>query len=506
MLSPFLGAVLSTIQLAGSATPGGGDYLVLPFDVPPGTVEFEVRRSVPGGAVVLDFGVWGPSGPRGWGGGLTEPTVVGVDDSSRGYLPGPVSSGPGWSLVVGKAAVPMAAPFSAEIEFRDAPTLAPRPRGAVQPVVLAEGARWYAGDLHVHDSESGDANASLDDVAALASARGLDFIALSDHNTVSQQTLQGAKQAALSKLLLLRSIEVTTYAGHGGALGASAPVDHRVGLEGRTAASILAEVRRQGGLFIVNHPALDLGAACIGCAWSHPDTPWQDVAAVELQTGNYEVARLALLGPTLAFWEARLDEGARLAAVGGSDDHRAGRDTGATASRIGTPTTRIFAPELSEAAVLEAIRQGRTQVALRGPDDPLIELETATGQRIGDEVPGGRVTLEARVTGGEGLSLELVRDGAVVARRPVAGATSTHRFELEVGSSPGRVRAQLVDGSDPIVVTSHLWLLGGPTGGCVVQSAKGAEGASPRSWLGALLVAALASARSAWRGRRRLLQ
>ena len=105
-MGPILfAAVLGTLHLEADVATVAGDYLVVPFEVPAGTVEFDVARTVPGGEVVLDFGVWGPSGARGWGGGLTEPTTIGVKESSRGYLPGPIAPGT-WQLVVGKARVP----------------------------------------------------------------------------------------------------------------------------------------------------------------------------------------------------------------------------------------------------------------------------------------------------------------------------------------------------------------------------------------------------------------
>src|SRR6185437_9300221 len=150
-------AVLSTLHLEADVAPAGGDYVVVPFQVPAGTVEFEIDRTVTPTDAILDFGVWGPAGFRGWAGGLTAPAVIGVDDSSRGYLPGKIAAGAGWQLVIGKAKLAAAGGhYTADLTFRDAATLTPRARAPFSPVVLASGARWYKGDLHVHDDESGD--------------------------------------------------------------------------------------------------------------------------------------------------------------------------------------------------------------------------------------------------------------------------------------------------------------------------------------------------------------
>src|SRR5262249_59514011 len=113
---------------------------------------------------------------------------------------------------------------------------------------------WFKGDFHVHDEESGDARATFAQIIDLARSRGLDFVELSDHNTVSQQGRQAAAQEGLTDLLLIRGIEVTTYAGHGNALGASSYVDHRVGIGGGGAARLVEAGAAPGGAFIVHSP------------------------------------------------------------------------------------------------------------------------------------------------------------------------------------------------------------------------------------------------------------
>src|SRR5688572_15624312 len=103
MTSIVLAALISTLHLEGDVTKANGDYLVVPFAVPAGTVEFQIDRVVTGAGSILDFGVWDQHGGfRGWGGGLTEPQIVGVSASSRGYLPGPIQTGT-WQLMIGKA-------------------------------------------------------------------------------------------------------------------------------------------------------------------------------------------------------------------------------------------------------------------------------------------------------------------------------------------------------------------------------------------------------------------
>jgi MYXO-CTERM domain-containing protein len=313
----------------------------------------------------------------------------------------------------------------------------------------------------VHSVESGDATATFDQIRDLARARGIDFVNLSDHNVITQHPLVAEYQAAVDDVLFLRGTEVTTYAGHGNTVGNASYIDHHIGRDGRTIQDLLAQVENDGALFIVNHPKLDLGNLCIGCAWSYEDTPWDKVAGIELQTGPYLYAPL-FLDSVLTMWDGLLDQGHRVTGVSGSDDHRSPTAPDPDDSQIGTPTSMVWAEELSEAAIMEAVRAGRVVVKLRGPDDPMLELAAATDRdesgMIGDTVAGGVVFLTARTSGADGMELVLVRNGEVEETVPVAGGEFEHTFERETGADGDRYRAHLVSEGDEVVITNHVWV------------------------------------------------
>ncbi|NVB81100.1 MAG: PHP domain-containing protein, partial [Kofleriaceae bacterium] len=283
-------AVLSTMHYEGDVPVAGGDFVDVPFAVPAGTVEIQVTHSDGSDFVILDWGVWGPDGFRGWGGGLTDDAIIGVEQSSRSYLPGPITPGT-WTVVIGKAKLDTSGGhYSIDVVCRDNATLPVQPKAPFSPVVLANERRWYKGDFHVHSVQSGDASASFADIATLAKSEGLDFVNLSDHNTSSQHALIAAIQPSYPDFLFLRGSEITTYSGHGNSVGTSSYIEHRLGHNGRTVAGIVEDVAAQNAIFIVNHPMLDLGDQCIGCAWGHvDDTPWDKVAGMELITGNFEI-------------------------------------------------------------------------------------------------------------------------------------------------------------------------------------------------------------------------
>ncbi|WP_432993392.1 PHP domain-containing protein [Dactylosporangium sp. CA-233914] len=70
---------------------------------------------------------------------------------------------------------------------------------------------WYRGDCHVHSARSTGAALTPEQVVAEARAAGLDFIAVTEHNT--EDTYE-AFRAAAGDLLVIRGQEHTTPDGH----------------------------------------------------------------------------------------------------------------------------------------------------------------------------------------------------------------------------------------------------------------------------------------------------
>ncbi|MFO0601927.1 MAG: CehA/McbA family metallohydrolase [Polyangiales bacterium] len=459
---PAAGSAQTPIVLEATIPEGTPRYFAVPFDVPEGTREVEVRHDDLSDVNILDWGLADPQRFRGWGGGNREPAVVSVDAASRSYYPGPIPAGR-WSLLIGQAKVALRpARYRVEVYLRATPTLAAMParRPYADAPALAAGPRWYAGDFHVHSRESGDASPTLDAVADYARSRGLDFVELSEHNTASQLELYADAQARHRDLLFLPGIEVTTYQGHANAIGATRWVDFRTSGSDHavTIASVTAAVAAQGALFAVNHPTLDLGELCIGCAWEHREPPGS-VAAVEVENGQYSVTGRFFYGPTVAFWEAYLARGEHVAPIGGSDDHSAGTDHGTFSSPIGGPTTMVWATELSAPAILAGVRAGRTVVKLQGPGDPMVDLRAGDAM-VGDTVRARRVTLRATVTGGAGSSLTFLENGEPHEPVAVTGDpfTVTREVAAPYGDVDGRWRCELAVDGAPRVVTGHVWV------------------------------------------------
>jgi hypothetical protein len=485
-LAPVVALAQETVvDLDGEVDEGGADHVRVPFEVPEGTLEIEIAHDDLSDDNILDWGLDDPNGFRGWGGGNGENIVVTEEAASRSYLAGPIPAGT-WYLVIGKAKLAaFPATYSATVTMREEPTLAPQPERQpyVATAALEDGTRWYAGDLHVHSRESGDARPPLDEIAEFARSRGLDFVELSDHNTTSQLDFIVDAQSRHDDLLMMPGVEYTTYDGHANGIGATVFVDHKIGLDGLTIDDAVEAFHEQGALVSVNHPTLDLGLACIGCAWTH-DVPPASLAAVEIATGG---AYPFFLDSAIAFWDGLCDQGAHLAAIGGSDDHKAGQDLDAFQDPMGEPTTMVRADRLDVASIVEAIRQGKTVVRVT-PDEPMVELASDPAPDV-DTIAARRAVFTATITGPfeEDTQARFVVDGEPQDAVTVDADPFTLTTEIEPSANPEderRVRVEVLVSGDRRVITSHLWLRAGdaePGATTATGAGPGASGASSAS-------------------------
>lgn len=195
------------------------DFFTVPFAVPPGVAEIQVEhlRTDLNTTNILDWGLLGPGGAfRGWGGGNTEPAIVGVNATSRSYLLNGVIEAGEWAVLVGKPRI--ATPpcsYSINITLLDTPTLPAQPQRQPYvpspPLDLPPALTWYSGDFHVHSFQSGDAflNATHDEIAAFARTQGLDFVHFSEHNTVATASFLVDAQSRHEDILLLPGVEYT---------------------------------------------------------------------------------------------------------------------------------------------------------------------------------------------------------------------------------------------------------------------------------------------------------
>jgi hypothetical protein len=230
----------------------------LPFEVPAGACALRAELEYDRSGAVLDLGCLGPAGFRGWSGAARRSFVITGATATPGYLPGELEPG-SWQLIIGLHRIPVrGADYQLTIEVSSrqgelAPDAAPEPlppltdRPPRRVLPATPGRRWLAGDLHTHTVHS-DGVMTVPELARFAAGRGLEFIAVTDHNTISHHA-ELAHAAALHGITLLPGQEVTTPAGHAGALGDIGWIDFR-----EPPNRWLDACDQAGGLLSVNHP------------------------------------------------------------------------------------------------------------------------------------------------------------------------------------------------------------------------------------------------------------
>jgi predicted metal-dependent phosphoesterase TrpH len=240
--------------------------------------------------------------------------------------------------------VTITAPAESSIEPEPlAPVRTEAPRASARRLPAPGRFTWFAGDTHAHTTHS-DGTLALDQLVARAVESGLDFLAVTDHNTVSHHPHLAAA-AARHHIALLPGQEVTTPRGHANAYGDIGFIDFR-----RPADLWVGEVAARGGLLSINHP-LDRDMC-----WQHPLVELPPVLELWHVTWFLDLTSTA----PWALW-ARWRPDAVL--IGGSDFHRPEHGF-----PPGTPTTWVAAEERSPEALLAAISAGRT--AITGSPDP----------------------------------------------------------------------------------------------------------------------------------------
>ena len=235
---------------------------------------------------------------------------------------------------------------------------------------------------------------------------------------------------------------------------------------------IFDTVNAAGGITQINHPTIFPSPPfpsnlCRGCEWTHSDadTGYSKVDSIEVATGPQRLgpAPNPFIPTAIDFYDAQLRKGHHIAAVGGSDDHRAATGTGATDAPIGQPTTVVHACELSEAGVRRGIEAAHTYVKVGGPGAPDLRLtarpqgSSAPVAIIGDTLHTSKpVEFTASVTGaGSGYVLQVIKDGSVVRTVPLASAGTTTSF---TSAGAGYYRLQVMQGQLVSAVSSPIWV------------------------------------------------
>lgn len=379
------------------------EIMYLPFSVPHGTKRIEVEYDYSSGNII-DLGLVDSSfepfpsrtGFRGWSGSVRKHVYVEETDATPGYIKGPILPGT-WHVMLGLAKISTKeCRYRVEIDLSSEAleaTTSVDPSGGTEESVSESQSRWLACDFQSH-TEHSDAQATLENSIAAAKAVGLDVLAVTDHNTNSQNLLMNTENIRLllaadeRPLLLMPGEELTTYHGHSNVWGLYDWVDFRFSTNYQYQ-EIVDHVHERGGLISINHPKTQPG--CIGCDWDFEVPPTID--CMEVWQGPW------ILGnkESLDRYDALLKKGYRIIAVGGSDRHQPGYpDTDPLPVQLGSPTTFVQSKSRSASAVLEGLVAGTVCIG-DAPDGPRLDISYSRG---GEVVPmGGMISCDTEEVG-----------------------------------------------------------------------------------------------------------
>lgn len=287
--------------------------------------------------------------------------------------------------------------------------------------------RYYRGDLHGHTTYS-DGKLTNEQAWSLIDERGLDFMAITEHNAISFG--QPAHRA-----LHVPAFELTLPSGHLNIFGmrriSAIPETWdrlmRVREEaGRpNMAEILQNLREPGALVSVNHmflspweftatgvPIDKIDTIEIICDPTYPDSPLANDKAV-------------------AFIDYLWNQGCRVYAVGGSDSHNAPDDwyEGADGPSIyGDPSTWVCAQGLSVEQLLSALRRGHAYVARH----VVLDITIGEGKLLpGDSVSsygGGDIDFSYRVSVG---NLDRLEPGSTYTAVFIMNGKTVQRTQID---------------------------------------------------------------------------
>lgn len=448
-------------------------YFVVPFQVPSGVHRLTVRFTYTGHAqrTVINIGIDGPKRFRGYSGGNKSQFTLSETDATPSYLPGAIIPGT-WKLLL---SVPNIRPgvtshYRAEVWFNlhiDDTSFTEHP--------LVNHPGWFRGDLHMHTAQSDGScpNQTGQPVPCpvfvtveAAAKRGLNFIAISDHNADSQYNDMRELQPYFDKVLLIPGREITTFNGHFNIWGTTRYVNYRVNTpHSPSVNTIFRAAHKLGALVSINHPEAPSGEQCMGCGWTeNPPANMSLVNSIEVMNGNGGNGFLS----GVRFWQDQLRKGYRLTAVGGSDNHH-GNWPASKEGSVGSPTTVVHAANLSVAAILNGIREGHVFLDLTGSRDRMLTMQAVADGKtavMGDdmELPAGaKIGLTLHVADCAGDTVKFYVDGSAVPGLPPMPVTSSDAMLHAAWTTDGHrhwIRAEVRDANGNLVLFGNPVYLG----------------------------------------------
>ncbi len=312
-----------------------GLYYTIPFDVPDNvekiTVSYDYFRKGKGFIAdlkpsnTIDIGLEDEKGNfLGWSGSAHKSVSVGEYSSTPGYLCGAIRPGK-WKIIVGAYHImPDGVDVTYNIDFK------------------FKGERLLFGDLHIHTTAS-DGKLSAFEVGTLAKSKGLDFIALANHNNFSENFFL----PHIDGLTFIPAVEWTHYKGHINFFGVANPFENSfVANTKEDMNKLISNARSKGAVISINHPK------CRICPYL-----WEDENAFDMmEIWNGPMRKTNT--DSIKWWTELLCKGRKIPAVGGSDFHKP-----KSFARLSNPVTGVYSKSPAPHDILDAIKKGKAFIS-----------------------------------------------------------------------------------------------------------------------------------------------
>lgn len=332
------------------------------------------------------------------------------------------------------------------------------------------GFRDLKGVIHVHSFLSHDSKGTVAEISAAATSVGLDFLVMTDH--LSPYSIARGTRGMQGNTLWITGAEINGPGG--GNYLIAFPLRHYVRPK-PTIEAVLADVHGQGGLVFIDHAERFSG-------WDVPGYDGLEIVnlhalALEVSTGKalvkavftsiHELLEQLVVRPAanLARYDAMTARHWPFPAIAANDAHNNVKLFGPLGGTLGTyeelfkvVTTHVQAAELSQDAIVAALRAGRSFVVFDfWRDGTGFDLLVRSGDalhRMGASVPHAP-GLDVEVHVPVDAEIRLFRDGHEVMR-------ALGRTLVLPGAPPGVYRAEVfLAGERPWIFSSAVRIVAG---------------------------------------------
>jgi hypothetical protein len=272
-------------------------------------------------------------------------------------------------------------------------------------------AKWYKGDLHIHSYYS-DGRKSLEDIEKLSTENKLDYIAITDHNIISNL------QSKNSKILNILSTELTfDNEGHINIYGLKKFIDYskyfyenNYSHKNKIINQILDNCSKKSSLISINH--------CFhpGCTFNH-DISLKNINFLEVINSPKEDIEFDYNEKCIKFLDFLWKKKYLIYGIGGSDFHN---------SHFGSSINYIYAKYLSENSLLNSMKNGNIYISLIG------DIEFSIIDNKGNNIlPGNFVkgNIKYKISSNKKLIWNLIKNGNIL--KTIKDTNSIFNIEIK---------------------------------------------------------------------------